>query len=171
MNDEIKESAATETRRGRGAKHSLDAHEVPVAQGRSATLPTDPSQPVKIEDSVIEVEHVLNDEKAKMLAFMEEPVDITVHQSTDKNAIQVIPLSVNGVMQPVMRGVVTKVRRKYVALLASLKTTVYSQETRQDQQGNVVQKMIPNTALRFPFSVIHDPNPKGVDWLRAQLSR
>jgi hypothetical protein len=170
MNEANESVEQATTGRGR-RKHSLDAHAEPMSQGRGATLPTEPGVPVQYDDTDIVVETVLKSEKAELLAFMEEPVDILVHESTDQNAIKIIPLSVNGAMQPVFRGVVTKVRRKYVALLASLKSTTYSQQTMQDVQGNVVQKMIPHTALRFPFSVAYDPNPKGVDWLRTVLNR
>ena len=156
----------------RGRKPAIESEDVAVNPARAAILPTEAGEAVKYEETIIEPVHdMVANEKMAMLAFLEEPVEIVIHESTDQNAIPVIPLSINGIMQPVARGVTTKVKRKYVAQLASLKETTYKQEIRQDALGNVVQKMVPHTARRFPFSVINDPNPRGASWLREMLAR
>lgn len=109
--------------------------------------------------------------RADELAFMEEFVTIMVHPSTDPNAVPLPFTSVNGRPQYFQRGQPQRVRRKYVEILARAKKTTYTQTTEHDPRtGNVYQKMNPHTALEYPFSVVEDPNPKGVDWLRHILA-
>ena len=109
---------------------------------------------------------------AAEMAFMEEPVSIIVHESTDQNDPDPNPLlQVNGRTQYIVRGREQVVRRKFVEVLARAKKTGYTQSMRHDPvTGNVYQSMNPRTALRYPFSVIEDKNPKGHAWLRKVLA-
>lgn len=108
--------------------------------------------------------------KAEELAFMEEPVEVMVMESTDPNAEQLVQLSVNGRNQFVPRGIPVKMRRKFVGVLAATKQTSYTQQKRIDpRNGNVSMTMDPHTALRYPFTVISDQNPRGGDWLKKVL--
>jgi hypothetical protein len=104
-------------------------------------------------------------------AFFHEMVDIIVHESTDPTAIPFPQINVNGVNQFFIRGQVQSVKRKFVARLARMKERRYSQQIVNDPAtGNVIQRMIPHVGLRYPFSVIHDPNPKGPAWLQKILN-
>jgi hypothetical protein len=109
---------------------------------------------------------------AAEMAFMEEPVTIIVHESSDPNDPDPNPLlQVNGRTQYIIRCKEQVVRRKYVEVLARAKKTAYTQSMRHDAvTGNVYQSMNPRTALRYPFSVIEDRSPKGRDWLRKVLA-
>jgi hypothetical protein len=110
-------------------------------------------------------------DQAEALAFMEEPVKVMVHTSADQNAEPIVQTGVNGRTQFFIRGQSQVVRRKFVEALARAKHTAYTQRTEHDYQtGNVIQKMIPRTSLRYPFSVEQDDNPKGADWLRKVLA-
>src|SRR5512147_2256507 len=63
-------------------------------------------------------------------AFMNEHVTIMIHPTTDENQPNHVILNVNGVNQPVVRGVQTVVKRKYLEVLARMKETKYSQPQR-----------------------------------------
>jgi hypothetical protein len=104
-------------------------------------------------------------------AFFNEIVEIVVHESTDPSAIPIPQINVNGVNQFFIRGQPQKVKRLFLARLARMKQRRYSQQIVNDPvSGHVVQRMIPHTGLRYPFSVVEDPNPKGPAWLQKILS-
>ena len=56
---------------------------------------------------------------ARELAFMEEMVEVEVHESTDQNAEPIIDLYCNGMPQRLIRGVPHAVKRKFVQILAN----------------------------------------------------
>lgn len=103
------------------------------------------------------------------MAFMEEPVKIMVHESTDENAQPVVDVYCNGVPQRFVRGMEQVVKRKFVQILINARTT--SVRTRTGVEGgNVVNQLTRHTAVRYPFSVIEDRNPRGGAWLREALA-
>lgn len=110
------------------------------------------------------------DALAAALAFMEEPVDIMVHESTDPNAELIVDVYCNGVPQRFIRGQAQTVKRKFVEVLSRAKQTSIQTETAaQDANGNVVNRINRHTALRYPFSIVFDANPNGRDWIKSVL--
>lgn len=102
-------------------------------------------------------------------AFMHEPVTVLLADTTDDNAPPHALFSVNGVTQPLVRGVPTVVKRKFVEALARCKETKYNQRHSNPMEPDRIE-MISRTALAFPFQVIQDANPKGRAWLTAVLA-
>lgn len=103
-------------------------------------------------------------------AFMNEPVTIVVNPSQDPDDPKLVQVGVNGVTQFVPRGEPITLKRKYVEVLARAKRTDFAQtlDERQGEAGfNQVRSM---HSLRFPFSMIHDPNPRGGAWLTGVLA-
>jgi hypothetical protein len=104
------------------------------------------------------------------LAFNEQFVEVMVHESTDEKAENPVFTACNGVTQYFLRGETQKVRRKYVAILASckehsIKTVEYTQP-----DGARAMRIERSSSLKYPFSVIYDPaGKKGADWLRSLL--
>lgn len=107
---------------------------------------------------------------ARDLAFFEELVEVEVHESTDPNAEAIVDLYCNGVPQRFARGVPVTVKRKYLQILATSKPQTIS--TQANVQGqDVVNRITKHAALRYPFRVTRDDNPKGAEWLRGLLMR
>ena len=102
-------------------------------------------------------------------AFMNEPVTVLLAETTDENLNPMPVLSVNGTCQPLLRGVPTVIKRKYVEVLARCKETKYNQRTANPMEPDRIE-MVARTALSYPFQVIDDKNPKGATWLRAVLA-
>ena len=102
-------------------------------------------------------------------AFMHEPVTVLLADTTDDNAPPHALFSVNGVTQPLVRGIPTVVKRKFVEALARCKETKYNQRHSNPMEPDRIE-MISRTALAFPFQVIQDANPKGRAWLTAVLA-
>jgi len=143
-----------------------------IGNPNQATMSVDGNAEMKKDSAIEAVEGPGATSKAAALAFMEEKITILVHESTDPNSDQLVFTAVNGINQYFIRGKQQEVRRKYVNVLANAKETGYIQRVGVNEAtGNVTQKMIPHTALKYPFSVIEDRNPNGSAWLRQALNQ
>jgi hypothetical protein len=105
---------------------------------------------------------------AAQLAFLEEPVTITIHETSDPNPEPVF-LAVNGVgplengVPWLPRGRELTIKRKFVEALLRAKVTTYgSKEIIQDGERMFVHPS--KTSLKYPFSIVRDDNPKGRAW-------
>lgn len=106
---------------------------------------------------------------AQELIFNEEMVEVMVHESTDDNAENPIFTSCNGVPQYFYRGIPQMVKRKYVAILASVKEHNVTTPEYTAQDGSRAVGIRRTSSLKYPFSIISDPNPRGAAWLKALL--
>lgn len=94
---------------------------------------------------------------------------VMVHESTDENAQPIVDVYCNGIPQRFVRGVEQVVKRKFVQILANARTTNVRTRTGVEG-GNVINQITRHTAVRYPFSVIEDRNPRGAAWLREALA-
>lgn len=160
---------AKKTTSRRRAAGRLEAAEQKVGQDRPRGMPS--TGAAMIEPQIIEpVEGPNWPIKAEALAFMNESVEVLVHESTDQNAAPVVETWVNGRAQFFVRGQPQTVKRMFVGALARAKQTSYTQQRYTDKNGNDAIRNIQHTALRYPFSVVRDVNPRGVDWLKSVLA-
>ena len=103
-------------------------------------------------------------------AFANDVLTIVVSKDASPGAYDVITPNVNGVNQPIVLGMKQKVKRKYVEALARSRITGYDQEVPDPRKPeNFTMREI--TVLTHPFSVLHDPHPKGDAWLQNILSQ
>lgn len=155
----------------RAAKKIIEAAEQQVGQDSIRVIKNGPDGTPTLSDAVIETVPGPNwKAHADALAFMEEPVEVLVHESADKNAQAIVETGVNGVSQRFIRGVPITVKRKYVERLARAKPISYGQEKYVDHDGFDAYRYPSRTGLLYPFSVIHDANPLGAPWLRKVLA-
>ena len=103
------------------------------------------------------------------LAFNEEVVTIRVDRFANSVEATNVPVSVNGETVHIPIGIPVKLKRKFVGVLAMSKNTDIKtgRANPNDFESNRVFR---HTFLRFPFSVISDPNPRGHDWLTKLLA-
>lgn len=121
-------------------------------------------EPIKIVDGPTSTA------KMEALAFNEEMVTIEIASSEDPNAEMLIEVGVNNKKQFFRRGQQQTVRRKYVEQLARTKVTKYMQNV-ESTDPTVVNRLMPTTVLRYPFTLIEDKNPRGGQaWLRKILA-
>lgn len=109
-------------------------------------------------------------EWAANMAFLEEPVMVRIAQTNDKNADQVIELIVNGEIQLLRRGEPKTVKRKFVDLMARMKSTRFASHERTADNGEKYMEQVPYTATVHEFTVMKDANPLGEAWLKATLA-
>lgn len=103
------------------------------------------------------------------LLFNEEQVEVMVHESTDDNSENPVFTSCNGVPQYFYRGIPQTVRRKYVSILASCKEHNVTTPEMTAADGSRTTSIRRTSSLKYPFSIISDPNPRGAAWLKALL--
>ena len=145
----------------------LDASQMPV--GQMADVLT-PKGEVHISGSVDGVGEMPKDSYLDELRFMEEMVEIFVHESTDQNADNPVPLGNNGIYVFVDRGVPTKLKRKFVDAMIVKSTRITTPEY-INGAGERAFKINQTSALKYPFSMISDPSPKrGTAWLRRRIA-
>ena len=150
---------------------TLESQEQKIGQDVELKMPVTGSlsEMLRPDQEIDIIREPVADEYAKQLMFNEELVDVMVHESTDKNAEPIVATYVNGVSQYFKRGEVQTVKRKFLAALAYAKQTsiVTSIQQTNDDVYNRINK---HTALRYPFSVQRDPNPRGAAWLKSLLA-
>jgi hypothetical protein len=98
--------------------------------------------------------------------FMEEPVVISVNETTDKNAPWVVPIGVNGDFRYLPRGIPIRVPRKFIERLAQAQETRLSTKQNTDHESSNAMRVTAKTASAYGFSVLRDPNPRGPSWLQ-----
>lgn len=103
-------------------------------------------------------------------AFFEEILEVRIHDTDNPHAEKIINVGVNGVNQFFIRGQTQRVKRKFVELLALAKTENISTRETRDANGNLTAAIDRTRGLRYPFSVLRDPNPEGHAWLQNVLN-
>ena len=102
--------------------------------------------------------------------FMNDLLEIMVSKDGTPGSYDVITPNVNGINQPIIRGRIQKVKRKYVEALARSRITTYEQLT-PDPTNPEKFEMREVTVLTYPFSVLDDPHPKGREWLQNIIAQ
>lgn len=153
----------------RQARREVHSEDEQVGQDREFDIPSDGS--VEVPESEVEaVEGPSAGDAADLEAFMNERMTIIINDTHDPNAKMIPEVYVNGVVQRFKRNEEITVKRMFVEALVRAKQTAY--QTREITRGDGVRdiRMSSNTGLRYPFSVMHDPNPNGPAWLRKILA-
>ena len=148
---------------------SIDSEEVGVGQAiKSEVLVNDDGgQTFKEQFETIDTPNY--DSILKAEKFANELVEVEISETDNPNAEQLIQLGVNGNNQFLWRGVPQKVKRCFVEVLARAKVTSYQTPEFTDPNGNRATSIKPYRGLRYPFRVLHDPNPDGPRWLQSIL--
>lgn len=115
-------------------------------------------------DPTIEVE--INFDGVELERFMHELVTINVYPDGMSGSLEVITPTVNGVNQPIVRGLDQVVKRKYVEALARSRITNYQQSVVDQSRPENIQ-MKPVSSMTYPFVVRNDRNPRGMVWLEG----
>lgn len=150
----------------------VDTNDMEVGQDKEVVLPASGSIKAAVDElGVIEVvDKPLENNMAEALAFGEEKITVMIHEDASPNAENPVQVSCNGINQFFFRGQPQDVKRKYVEILARAKYTRISTPEVTDGSGARTNMVRQSSSLRYPFSVMHDPNPKGAAWLKAVMT-
>lgn len=159
----------------------LDSRSVEIPQKAAIVMPPI-DEAFEREPSIVQPEVPLLKTDMDKLAFAEEPVTILIHRSGEKFAPRSTDyIAVNGKAAEMLfkngwvaigylpRGQSVTTKRKYVEVLARAKqdfvTTTVIELPQQDPQ-NVTEF---STVSTCAFSMLHDANPLGAEWLTQLL--
>lgn len=119
---------------------------------------------------VTEREFAMNQEgKMAYEAFMQEPLVIVIHATSNPNEPEVCEVGLNGVTVNVPRDRPVRLPRAFVENIARSQTRTYSQRDVRDPMATEGKMTKRHTGTDYAFRVIHDPNPKGGAWLRRVM--
>lgn len=102
--------------------------------------------------------------------FMNDLLTIIVASNGADDETPSVPVGVNGSFIYLPRDIPIDVKRKYVEVLARAKKTDYDQ-TLDIALGERMNKLTQRHVLKYPFTVIHDPDARGHQWLREILAQ
>lgn len=153
----------------RWPQKEMNAAEQAIAQDPSLIIPAT-GDIVREDVTLVVADGPMAGSQLDDLAFMEEQVDVMVHESTDANADNPVWVACNGQNQFFVRGQAQTVKRKFVEILARAKQTAIATKEIHQFDGELGTQVTKSTALRYPFSIISDQNPKGGAWLKKVLS-
>lgn len=107
------------------------------------------------------------------LKFNEDFLTIFLHRGREKFAPQLLDFYVNGLVCwiPVEQRV--RVRRKFVEVMARsqpMDVRTESHMIESSQEAATINRIHRSLSINYSFSVIHDPSPKGAEWL-AKIMR
>lgn len=151
------------------APREVNAAEQTIGQESSLILPP-VGDIVRDDNTLVIADGPIEPDMAAQLAFMEEKVEVMVHESTDENAENPVQVACNGVNQFFFRGQAQVAKRKFVEILARAKATAISTKEVVHADGVRTTRIDKHSALKYPFSVIRDDNPRGPAWLKSILS-
>jgi hypothetical protein len=98
--------------------------------------------------------------------FMHQRVVIRIHTSSDPNAPAAVAVGVNGDQAWLKRDIPISVPRYFVERLAQSQKHSYKTVPNPDYEardGMLTQRSVSQCV---PFEVLHDPHPKGRQWLQ-----
>lgn len=105
------------------------------------------------------------------LKFDQEVLTIQLAPAMDETHDPRVEVSVNGRSVILLRNQPYKVQRMYVEVLARAQPMTYANQEYTKADGVRAIRYEQNVGMRYPFQVLHDPNPLGDEWLRGLLSR
>ena len=105
-------------------------------------------------------------------AFYNEPVKIFIYEG-DANDIPFVQMNVNGESplpgnDCLMRGKEYTIKRKFVEVLANMRPVKYTQPYK-GTNGDLENYYKPQVSVRFPFTIVHDANPRGQAWIKSLM--
>lgn len=154
-----------------GRKIITDSTDQEVPQPTPDFLETHVALPEEVDVVIAPASGAGDSRRFNELKFNEDEMEVMVHESTDANAENPVFTACNGVSQYFFRGQVQKVKRKYVAILASAREHSLTTKECIMPDGSRGVKLERSASLKYPFSVISDPAGKrGADWLKSMLA-
>lgn len=133
---------------------------------------TDAAEALGTKGHEIDTDRVISTAQLDSESFMRDEMEIILMEPNNENEAQFCEVNVNGDYRLLLRnGEPQKLRRYHVAVLAQAKQSRVRQKKIVQPDGSMGFQEENVLSLTYPFSVLHDPNPKqGAPWLRQMLA-
>ena len=152
------------------AKKGFDPLNTQIGQEQEKEISITGKAEVTKETKVEPVEGPNWEDKLELEKFMNEELEILVYEPYEEGQEQIVQLAVNGVNQFVPRGIPTRVKRKYVEVLARSRKVTVTANGYKDPRGEAKNTVHFAQGLNYPFQVLSDQNPNGPAWLKKILA-
>lgn len=106
---------------------------------------------------------------AEIESFMNDLLVIEVHTTTDKNAPLIAEIGVNGDKVVIPRGRKVRIPRKFVERLAQAQSASFKTTPNPNPGADEGMITTRHNGQEYPFTVHHDPSPKGRAWLSRMV--
>lgn len=140
--------------------------DIPTGTRPSVDLSTAESMLNRPQEEILLVDKPIKQDYAEALAFGEEQVLIRLERTGNKYQPAIVDFGVNGVKEWVPVGKPHKIKRKYLEVI--LRSQPFNVSTEHD--GTTVERprnlMARHQSSRHPVSILHDPNPRGAEWVQ-----
>lgn len=158
---ERRKGPETDDRDIEGGKHDID--HTRIEGGAKAAYGS---------DAGIELDTMpyIDPDKMNMERFMAEKLLIHVHDAPHEDDPQFVEVTVNGIYECIPRGETKEISRAHVAVLAAAKQMRVEQKKIVNSDGSAGYAERAVLRLSYPFSVMHDPNPRGPAWIKKIMT-
>jgi hypothetical protein len=149
----------------RGGQDSTDAQS--HLENIPASLIVSDKGGIETEGPTANIKQALSEE-----AFMAERLTIALHSPQTEDDPMYVQGGVNGELFSLFRdeNVQHEVKRSWLAVIAQARTGRLKQVAIRNSDGSRGYSETIVSLPAYPFSVIHDPNPRGPSWLRRILT-
>ena len=117
-------------------------------------------------ENIVLVDKPITNDYAAELAFGEEILTIRLERNNEKFQAPMHSFSVNGRTTWIPVGKNWKVPRKVVEIIARSQPYTVQTDVGDATVANPHNRITRFQSARYPFTVIHDPNPRGHEWLQ-----
>lgn len=117
----------------------------------------------------IDTERLIRTEQMDFERFMHEIVTVQMMPQAGENDHKFAEITVNGQYRCLMMGEQYDIPRTHLAVLANAKSMRVEQEKVVNADGSMGFKEKAVLRQMYPFTVAHDPNPRGPAWLMKLL--
>jgi len=166
-----REPITNESHTPRGPAREVHSDDIKIEQRRAV-------DPANYDGDIILAERVIDKDYSDELAFMEEPVRIRLEPSSEKNAVAVFPVWVNGKGAEVLQngrwievgwlptGIEITIKRKVLEVIVRAKIDTVHTEIKNPDSEHPDNKVQRYTSAVHAFSILEDKNPRGVSWMQ-----
>lgn len=148
-------------------RKELNTEEMDMQKPSDIVIPSE-GVIVREPESIAAMTSPLEKKYADALQFGEDNIELMIQPSSEENAPTVIDVYVNGEAKYIPVGQRVTLKRKFVEVLLRAKpisvNTIHDSHT--SGKAWIDNKLIRNARAKYPMSILHDPSPKGEEWLR-----
>lgn len=146
-------------------KREVHTNDMEVGQRPPLIVP-DTNPLVRDPEEIVVAGTQMNTDIFDELAFNEEYLTILIQRSSEKYAPKMVMAGVNGRNEWYPTNEPVRIKRKFVEVLVRSKPDSIRAFEIPIEGENPENKIERTSHSAHPISVMHDPNPKGYEWLR-----
>lgn len=155
----------------RGHKAEINTGDISIPQPPPINMPALGEDFEHQTSSIEAIDKMPDKDYMKELQFNEDILTIRLERSSEKYAPKHVQVACNGQTLWLQVGKEIKIARKFVEILAESKPMDVVTDVIEKEGQDPINNINRHVRAAHPFSVIHDPSPKGAAWLTWLMNR